>query len=229
MLDLKAGMVVCLIAVAVPAYAQSGSQVYGNETGTTDQPVAQPAATTPAAATPATPAPAPAAVQTPVEPDYFDAEEEAPRNNIFGEAFGAGLWYSINYERILVPMLAVRVGFSFLSASFGGTDRTQFLSLPVTAHLLLNSNRRSQFDINVGGTLIWASNLFRLSNLLDPGAGVVMWGTAGLGYRIQPRHTGFHFRVGGGALFGKGLPMGLDLSAKRGLLPWIYVGAGVSF
>ena len=29
-----------------------------------------------------------------------------------------------------------------------------------------------------------------------------MWGTAGLGYRIQPRNTGFHFRVGGGALDG---------------------------
>ena len=84
---------------------------------------------------------------------------------------------------------------------------------------------------NLGATLVWASNLNRLSNLLDPGAGAVVWGTAGLGYRIQPRNTGFHFRIGGGALFGKGLPMGLDFSSgsKRGLLPWIYIGAGASF
>ena len=44
-------------------------------------------------------------------------------------------------------------------------------------------------------------------------------------------NTGFHFRVGGGAILGKGLPMGLDFSAssKRGLLPWFYVGGGVAF
>lgn len=229
MTSLRLGVCACMCAIAVPnvGSAQSGADVYG---GATEQPTEQPAEQQAGQAAPdVQPAPAPAVEPTLEEPDYLGEEPEAPRNNVFAEAFGAGLWYSLNYERILVPSLAVRVGFSFLSASFGGIDRTQFLSIPVTAHLLLNSSRRNQFDVSLGATMIWASNLNRLSNLLDPGAGAVVWGTAGLGYRIQPRRTGFHFRVGGGALFGKGIPMGLDLSAKRGLLPWIYVGAGASF
>lgn len=222
----RIGMVWSVLAIAVPSFgaAQSGSDIYGG-----DETAPSPTAAATTAATTEAPPPEPVAAAAPAEPDYLAEEPEAPRNNVFGEAFGAGLWYSVNYERIIVPNLAVRVGFSFLSASFGSTDRTKFLSIPVTAHLLLNSSSRNQFDLNLGATLIWASNLFRLSNLLDPGAGAVVWGTAGLGYRIQPRNTGFHFRVGGGALFGKGLPMGLDLGAKRGLLPWIYVGAGASF
>lgn len=230
MTSFRMGMVVCVLSAAPSiGAAQSGTEVYGDAPSTeTTQPQQTQQTQTTQTAQPTAPAPEAAAIES-EETDYLAAETEAPRNNVFGEAFGAGLWYSVNYERILVPMLAVRVGFSFLSASFGGADRTKFLSVPVTAHLLLNTNSRNQFDLNLGATLIWASNLFRLSNLLDPGAGAVVWGTAGLGYRIQPRDTGFHFRIGGGALFGKGIPMGLDLSAKRGLLPWIYVGAGASF
>ena len=50
------------------------------------------------------------------------------KNAVFLEGLGPGLLYSVNYERLVIDGLAVRVGFSYLSmsasATSGGTTAT---------------------------------------------------------------------------------------------------------
>src|SRR5262245_19985224 len=100
----------------------------------------------PAAASPPTTAPAPATASptvTPATPREHTEPKEEPRrapNSIYAEGLGAGFAYSINYERLVVDDLGVRLGFSYLSftanasaGSASASSSSTFLTFPLTA------------------------------------------------------------------------------------------------
>ena len=65
---------------------------------------------------------APPAKPTPNEKPAAQDEGDHPApNSIYLEGLGAGLAYSLNYERRVIDDLGVRVGFSYLSVSAGAS------------------------------------------------------------------------------------------------------------
>ena len=90
----------------------------------------------------AKPASAVIAAEHPTPPPASDADQPAP-NSIYAEGLGAGLAYSLNYERLVVKDLGVRAGFGYWGVGASATVNGQttgasasFLTIPVTASYL---------------------------------------------------------------------------------------------
>jgi hypothetical protein len=193
---------------------------------------AAPAAATSAPAGSATPAPtAPAPEVT-----GNDSGKLAP-NSIYVEGLGAAFLYSINYERMVLDQLGVRVGFSYLSvgasANAGGSSSSSsatFIWIPVTASYVGIRSGRSALELGAGLTVLYVSATADAAGVATSGGGVVPYGVAMIGYRNQPvDHAGFMFRVGANALFAPGLGLQNPSPGSLGVIPWPYISLGASF
>jgi hypothetical protein len=194
----------------------------------------------------ADPAPAPksiAPIAPATAPEAAAAKKETPSdrlapNTIYAEGLGAGLAYSLNYERVVVDNLAVRAGFSYLSfgASAGMGENSvsasaSFLMFPITASYLGVRSGKHALELGGGTTLISASGTGSGFGMSASGSGMTALGTAIVGYRIHPIDgAGFNFRVGAMALMGKGLGLSNAKDPEAfGVLPWPYLSLGGSF
>jgi hypothetical protein len=154
-------------------------------------------------------------------------------NSIYAEGLGAGLAYSINYERMVIDDLGVRVGVSYLSMSASaGTSSasSSLLSIPITASYIGIRSGKHSLELGAGATVLRSSGSGSSLGVSASGSGMTALGTAMIGYRIHPvDRAGFHFRIGLMALAGNGL--GLDTSDPNafGILPWGYISFGASF
>lgn len=180
--------------------------------GTTHTPVATPAATT---------------VAVPLE------DEHPAPNTIFVEGLGAGLFYSVNYERLLFDQLGIRVGLSYMSyGSSVGTDvssNVSYFTVPLTAEYLGLRAGSHVLEIGAGATMIFSDGAASAGGLTSTGSGVNAMGNAHIGYRIHPVRGGFNFRVGAAALYGPGLSLSNPDPNSWGIIPWFYISAGASF
>jgi hypothetical protein len=192
-------------------------------------------------ATPPTSAPrAPAviAAERPVAPaPAADADKPAP-NSIYAEGLGAGLAYSINYERLVLDELGVRAGFGYwgmgASASVNGQTEASasasFLTIPLTVSYLGVRSGKHSLELGGGGTVIHAGGAASGFGMSASGSATTALGNAMVGYRLHPTgHAGFQFRVGAMALMGKGLGLSATDPDKMGVLPWLYLSLGGSF
>jgi hypothetical protein len=155
-------------------------------------------------------------------------------NSVYAEGLGPGLWYSLNYERLLIDDLGVSLGFSYMSmsASAGTTSASvSSLAFPLSAHYIGLGKGSHSLEVNAGVTLLYASGSGSVGGLGASGSGVSALGHFGFGYRYHPRSTGFHFRVGLGGLIGElgSLALGADTATDVGLLPWGYISFGATF
>jgi hypothetical protein len=204
-------------------------------------------AATAAAQDPAAPAPAPAAAAPaqpissgPVEEVKHDGDksDNPSENSIYAEGLGAAIAYSINYERMVIPELGVRVGFSYLSigasATAGGTTSSEsasYLFFPITASYTGIRSGKSALELGAGATILYVTAAANGAGVAANGAGVVPFGVAMVGYRLQPigGKAGFMFRVGVEALIAKGLGLSNPDPGSIGFLPWPYISFGASF
>jgi hypothetical protein len=158
-------------------------------------------------------------------------------NSVFLEGMGAGLFYSINYERRVIDDLGVRAGFSYLtlstSASAGGVDASSsasYLTIPITASYLGVRGRRSGLELGGGMTLAYTSAAASSGITASSDSGMTALGTAMVGYRLHPvDHAGFQFRVGVMALAAKGLSLSNPDPESFGVFAWFYLSAGAGF
>jgi hypothetical protein len=140
----------------------------------------------------------------PVSSESSEMQQPQPAHNaLYVEGIGAGLLYSINYERFVKDNLSVRVGFSSWSFSF--LDHYDFVGIPVMANYLIGSGS-SKLNLGLGfeyirikytGTFSGAmANIFSNDATVPTQtvSGVVLIGS--LGYRYQPIDGGFHFQAG---------------------------------
>jgi hypothetical protein len=225
----------CLACTSLNIATAHAEDPNGPAPGTTDgQPVMQPMGTARAGAvapatTPTTTPVSPAVVAVPVE-----VEEEHPApNSIFAEGMGAGLFYSVNYERLLFDQLGLRVGISYMSyGASAGTDTSSnvsYFTVPLTAEYLGLRSGKHVLEIGAGSTLLISDGSASAGGLTASGSGVGALGTAHIGYRIHPVRGGFQFRVGAAMLYGPGLSLSNPDPNSWGVLPWFYVSAGASF
>jgi hypothetical protein len=186
---------------------------------------------------PASPTPQPAAAATPAEAPQKDSGNHPAPNSIYLEGLGAGLVYSLNYERMVADDVGVRVGFSYLS--FGASASTpggsasssaSFVTVPITASYIGVRGRKSSLELGGGVSLNYASASASGIGASASGSGLAPLGVAMVGYRLHPVDgPGFQFRVGLMALVGNGLGWSNPDPTKIGVLPWGYLSLGASF
>jgi hypothetical protein len=165
------------------------------------------------------------------------AQERTAVNSVFAEGLGPGLLYSLNYERTLENDFGLRLGVSYMSfgASVSGgsgtldTASVSWFSVPLVASYLGIASGNNVLELGLGGIFTHASGNASGGGISATGAGNALWGTAVIGYRRQPVHGGFMFRVGMSALIGEGLGFDAKDPGKIGVVPWPYLSLGSTF
>jgi len=213
-----------------------GAAVSASTTFASAAPTAEPGHTTKSISPVVTPAPAGEQV-APAPAAPKDKEPEMAPNSIYIEGLGAGLAYSLNYERMVIDDLAVRVGFSYLS--FGASATTaagttsasaSLITVPITASYTGVRSGKHSLELGAGTTLAFASGSVSGFGANSSGSGMMPFGDLIVGYRLHPvQHAGFNFRVGAMALIGKGLALSSGNPDNIGVLPWLYISLGASF
>lgn len=152
------------------------------------------------------------------------------KNAIYVDLLGPGLFYSLNYDRVIADDVSVRVGLSYFSVgASGGSGSTSasvkfsYLAIPITASYLGIGSENNMLELGGGGMIM----NFKGSGLIknDSASGsvgesvttVAMTGMAG--YRHQPADGGFVFRVG----------LSPIVTFGYGVIPWGYLSLGAAF
>jgi hypothetical protein len=178
-------------------------------------------------------------VDMPAQPGAMPkTEPKLAPNSIYAEGLGAGLVYSLNYERLVADEVAVRAGFSYMSfgasVSSGGQTASAsatFMTFPITASYLGVRSGKHALELGGGTTLISASGTASGVGVSSSGSGFGALGNAMVGYRIHPLdNAGFNFRVGAMAMMGKGVGLSSTTDPTAfGVMPWFYLSLGASF
>jgi len=115
---------------------------------------------------------------------------QATAQNVFIEAGGPGLTFSLNYDTRLNSKrdgIGVRAGIGYLSV-----DDFSLLSIPLQINYLSGQNGH-YFEAGAGATFLRLHS--NPDNFLFGNGPGVFIGSATLGYRYQPLNSGFNFRA----------------------------------
>jgi len=192
------------LGLAAPAFAQDAAAAPAEAA-----PAAAPVAEAPAAEAPAAPA-----------EESADKDERTANNALYVELLGAGLIYSINYDR-RISDFALRGGLEYFSVSAtganGATASSSWIAIPLSATYNIGSKKHS-FEIGAGVTLHHFSASGGALGLDSSAGGWLVVGHGIVGYRLQPTDGGFFLRAGLTPQVGSGF-----------FLPWPHVGLGATF
>ena len=168
-----------------------------------------------------------------------EENDHPAKNSVYAELLGPAILYSINYERMFIDQLGVRVGFAYWAAKASAgvgddtvTAKAQVLKVPITASYTGVRHRANALEVLAGGVITWAKGSASSGLSSASASGVGGLGVFGVGYRLHPvGGAGFQFRIGMMGLVGPGLAIspskwGQD---KVGMLPWGYMSFGGSF
>ncbi len=179
----------------------------------------------------------------PSEPQPIPAEAPTAEpaklspNSLFVEGFGAAFFYSLNYERMVLDQLGVRVGLGLMPIvsqrdadgfQQASTSTDLLVFVPLTASYVGIRSGRSALELGGGVTLLYAS--YALAGTSGPS--LAPMGVAMVGYRNQPvGERGFMFRAGieAAALRYEILAYQKPTLGNLGILPWPYLSLGASF
>jgi len=172
-----------------------------------------------------------ASVDTAESPDAEPASgERQAKNAVYADLLGPGLFYSINYDRMLTDDLSARIGFSYLSfgasaTSGGETTSAEFSywAVPLTVSYLGIGSDSNMLELGGGPVLMHLEGSGVLEAEGDDGevgaSATVLSVTGMAGYRHQPADGGFVFRIGASPVVAFG----------AGVLPWGYLSLGAAF
>jgi hypothetical protein len=116
-------------------------------------------------------------------------------NAVYGELGGPALYYSLNYDRMLLPSLGVRAGFGFVEA----TDGHGAVMLPVFVNWFPDAHVWSDSKLEIDFGLVYHSSGVStwFEDMEDRGTYL----SFGLGYRYQSLEDGILFRITATPLF----------------------------
>lgn len=162
-------------------------------------------------------------------------EAQRAPNSVYAEGLGAGLAYSVNYERLVMEDLGVHAGLSYMSfsASAGTSQGTAsasatFIIIPVGVSYLGIGSKHHILELGGNLSFLYAGGTASGFGVNSSGSGMVVLPNALVGYRLHPVDgAGFNFRVGAMFFGGKGFD---DTDPdKFGVAPWGYISFGASF
>lgn len=174
----------------------------------------------PLSATP--PSPPPQEVRAAPEPAAPEATRTAP-NLLFAEAFGSGLLYSVNYERLFDSLhVGVRGGASYFTysvSSYGKSGNLVLVSFPVVASYYVGW-RSHNLQLGLGATLLYTgvATDSQGTEFESERSGLGLAASGVIGYRYIPRDGGLTF----GAAF-------TPLVRASSFLPWGGANVGYAF
>jgi hypothetical protein len=154
------------------------------------------------------------------------------KNAIYADLLGPGLFYSLNYDRVITDDLSARIGISYLSFGASATDGAgttasasfSYWAVPLTVSYLGIGSENNMFEVGGGGVLMNVKG----SGLVDASGEAGASGSASstmialtalAGYRHQPADGGFVFRIG----------LSPEMVIGSGFLPWGYLSLGAAF
>lgn len=150
------------------------------------------------------------------------------KNAIYLDLGGPGLFYSLNYDREIIPDLSARIGISYLSVGASSADGSasvglSYLAIPITASYLGLGTENNIFEVG-GGPVIMnlsGSGLVETDDAeVSAGGSTTLVSLTGIaGYRHQPSDGGFVFRIG----------LSPMLVFGGNFLPWGYMSFGAAF
>ncbi len=153
------------------------------------------------------------------------AQEETPKRAayhvVFAELLGNGIFYSLNYERLLEGSdFGVRMGAGYMSLSGGSgsaTTSAAFLTFPLLFNYYGVGGRNHKLQLGAGATLLYFGASGNAKSSFAEISGFVPAPTLAVGYRYLPEKGGFNFFIGFTPLV---IPTG-----DPAILPW----GGISF
>lgn len=167
-------------------------------------------------------APAPETVTAP--PVTAEGRPRTALNDVFFEALGSGLLYSVNYERILDKWnIGLRAGasyFTYAVSNYGKSGNLTLVSFPVLASYYYRLWHGHHLQLGLGATILYTGvatdSQGTKFDAERSGAGLAA--SAVVGYRYMPRDGGVSFGVGFTPL----------VRASK-LLPWGGANVGYAF
>ncbi|HVZ41946.1 MAG TPA: hypothetical protein VHI13_21875 [Candidatus Kapabacteria bacterium] len=153
------------------------------------------------------PAPAP-------EPVLHGVQANDAHNIIYLEMITMAMNGSltINYERVINPYLAFRVGYGVAGAAFSEHSGESFSGGVASAMLMTGGNHKLELDCGmsllVGGD--FRGPVFGESRGTGGHSSFTVEPALGIGYRYQPSDGGFFFRIGAGWTLFYGVPVQLS-------------------
>lgn len=145
--------------------------------------------------------PAEVAPAPPPAPPPARADERAAPNVVFAEAFGSGLLYSLNYERIIPSWnIGLRAGasyFTYAVSSYGASGNLTLVSFPLLASYYFGW-RNHHLQLGLGATILYTgvSSDSVGTRFESDRSGLGLAASAVVGYRYMPRDGGISFGVG---------------------------------
>ncbi len=169
-------------------------------------------------------APAAPAELAPASPALPEARPRTALNDIFFEALGSGLLYSLNYERIIDKWnIGLRAGasyFTYAVSSYNRSGNLTLVSFPVLASYYYGLWRGHHLQFGLGATVLYTGVATdSLGTSFDAErSGFGLAASAVIGYRYMPRDGGVSFGIGFTPL----------VRASK-LLPWGGANVGYAF
>ncbi len=161
-----------------------------------------------------------------LQPEEVREDRREAKNSVYLELAGPGLFYSVNYDRVITDDFSARIGFSYLSlgASAGSGDTTasaeaSYWAVPLMANYIGLSSGTHSLELGVGGSLMNASGDVGVGDESAEGSVTLFAFTGLVGYRRQALRGGFNFRIGFSPMF----------FTDGYLLPTGYMSFGASF
>ena len=131
------------------------------------------------------------------------------QNAVYAEAFGNGLFYSLNYDRMINDRLSGRVGIMYAGA----------FAAPAMANFLI-ARRRHHLEVGLGLVFLSSTDVADDLQIADKHLASVM-ASCTVGYRFQDPAGGLVFRAGFTPLFS----FAFDATG----LPWFGASVGYSW
>jgi hypothetical protein len=152
-----------------------------------------------------------------------DVSPAPPTNAVFLELLGSGLFYSVNYERILGALpIGLRVGASYFTwkiSDASGAGNLTLATFPALASYYLGGVHH-KLQLGLGATVVYlvaSTDSAGIQYGSESALGIAASGV--LGYRYVPASHGFTFGAGFTPMFRLG----------KGFLPWGGASVGYAF
>ena len=107
----------------------------------------------------------------------------------YAELGGPGLYYSFNYDRMIIPSVGFRMGFSMVK----GSDQHWSVLLPIFINVLPEANTWSSSNFELGCGVVYHSS--GVSVWYETANSSGLYYSLGLGYRYESADNGILFRI----------------------------------
>jgi hypothetical protein len=150
--------------------------------------------------------------------------QSLPKNTFFLELGGNGMFYSLNYDRILLDRptwkIAARIGGMYFPGL--GESNRHMIGLPLEISYLKGRNNH-HLEVGLGFTSVYDTYPLAETQLRE----LAVMGVGRIGYRYQKREGGLFFKTGFTPLLGTVYNLGAR--ERRGSEPFAYPLVGLAF